>query len=187
MARIRPEIVGDRRRLAADFGIEAFRRKNCRNASSSAGIAEHMVSAAGGMALRRHAAGGGTRSPASCRRAPTSTSTTTTYREEKDHLHRHARGARARRPRPLAPIGARHLGDRRRARARGVRDRAASASAARHRLGVGKTRTAHLPAVRQRCRRASCRTRCRPITCAGRTWRRAASRRRRRHRRPRPC
>ena len=149
--------AGLRRRAAPDGAARAPRSSSstpicCRTAASKrsrtelperfieCGIAEqHMVSAAGGMALNGMLPVVHSFACFLSTRANEHIYNNATERT-KDHLHGDARRRRARRTRALAPIGPRHLGDRLGARA--DRDRAVqrARSAARHPLG-GRSRT----------------------------------------------
>ena len=162
MARTRTDIVVMDADLLSDCGIEAF-KEELPERFIECGIAEqHMVSAAGGMALQRHPAGG-----ALVRLLPVDPRQRAhlqqRHRADEDHLHRDARRRRARRSRPLASVGPRHLGDRLGARA--DRDRAVqrARSAPGDPLG-GRSRTPRAPTCASSTCRSICRTRCRRRT-----------------------
>ena len=125
MARHRPEIIVMDADLLSDCGIEAFKAE-LPERFIECGIAEqHMVSAAGGMALRGMLPVVHSFACFLSTRANEHIYNNATEKKT-HHLHRDARRPRARRPRPLASIGARHLGDRRGARAWSRSSRAAS-------------------------------------------------------------
>ena len=148
--------------LLSDCGIEAFKAE-LPERFIECGIAEqHMVSAAGGMALRGMLPVVHSFACFLSTRANEHIYNNATERT-KDHLHGDARRRRSRRTRPLASIGARHLGDRLGARA--DRDRAVqrARSAAGHPLG-GRSRTPRAPICASSTCRSICRTRCRRRT-----------------------